>query len=52
MASSRVYVRIHHASDVVGGVATGLVIGTAARAFWKRVRRRLIRTGSACPVSR
>jgi len=37
VASSRVYVRIHHASDVVGGVATGLVIGTAARAFWKRV---------------
>jgi undecaprenyl-diphosphatase len=40
VASSRVYVRIHHASDVVGGVATGLVIGTAARAFWKRVGSR------------
>ena len=39
VASSRVYVRIHHASDVVGGVATGLVIGTAARAFWKRLGR-------------
>ncbi len=37
VASSRVYVRIHHASDVVGGVATGLVIGTAARAFWRKV---------------
>jgi undecaprenyl-diphosphatase len=39
VASSRVYVRIHHASDVVGGVATGLVIGSVARAFWKRVSR-------------
>ncbi|MGZ4693073.1 MAG: phosphatase PAP2 family protein [Acidimicrobiales bacterium] len=39
VASSRVYVRIHHASDVVGGVATGLVIGTAARVFWKKVAR-------------
>ncbi len=37
VASSRIYVRIHHASDVVGGLATGLVIGTAARAFWRRV---------------
>ena len=37
VATSRVYVKIHHASDVVGGVATGLVIGTAARAFWRRV---------------
>ena len=32
VATSRIYVRIHHASDVVGGLATGLVIGTAARA--------------------
>jgi undecaprenyl-diphosphatase len=37
VASSRVYVKIHHASDVVGGVATGLVIGTAARAIWRRL---------------
>jgi undecaprenyl-diphosphatase len=39
VATSRIYVRIHHASDVVGGLATGLVIGTAARAFWRRVLR-------------
>jgi len=39
VASSRVYVRIHHASDVVGGLATGLVIGTGARAVWRRVGR-------------
>jgi undecaprenyl-diphosphatase len=37
VATSRIYVRIHHASDVVGGLATGLVIGTAARSFWRRV---------------
>ncbi|HVN50339.1 MAG TPA: phosphatase PAP2 family protein [Acidimicrobiales bacterium] len=39
VATSRVYVRIHHASDVVGGLATGLVIGTAARAVWRRLAR-------------
>jgi undecaprenyl-diphosphatase len=37
VASSRVYVRIHHASDVVGGLATGLVIGSAARVIWRRL---------------
>ena len=39
VASSRIYVRIHHASDVVGGLATGLVIGSAARALWRRATR-------------
>jgi undecaprenyl-diphosphatase len=39
VATSRIYVRIHHASDVVGGVATGAVIGLAARSFWRRVAR-------------
>ena len=39
VATSRIYVRIHHASDVVGGLATGLVIGTAARAAWRRLAR-------------
>ena len=39
VATSRVYVKIHHASDVVGGVATGLVIGTIARALWHRRAR-------------
>ncbi len=37
VATSRIYVRIHHASDVVGGLATGLVIGTTARALWRRL---------------
>jgi undecaprenyl-diphosphatase len=31
VAASRVYVKIHHASDVVGGVATGVVLGRIAR---------------------
>lgn len=36
VATSRVYVKIHHASDVVAGVATGLVLGRVARRVWKR----------------
>ena len=39
VASSRVYVKIHHPSDVVGGVATGAVIGLTARAVWRRLLR-------------
>ena len=31
VASSRIYVRIHHASDVVGGVAVGTALGLAMR---------------------
>lgn len=31
VASSRVYVKIHHASDVVGGVALGMVMGRIGR---------------------
>ena len=37
VAASRVHVKIHHASDVVGGLATGAVLGLGARAFWRRV---------------
>jgi undecaprenyl-diphosphatase len=36
VASSRAYVRIHHASDVVAGAATGTVLGLAARAIIRR----------------
>lgn len=31
VASSRVHVRIHHASDVLGGVAIGIVLGGVGR---------------------
>jgi undecaprenyl-diphosphatase len=34
VAASRVHVRIHHASDVVGGVAVGTVFGLVARKVW------------------
>jgi undecaprenyl-diphosphatase len=34
VASSRVYVRIHHASDVVGGLALGVVLSAIARRAW------------------
>jgi undecaprenyl-diphosphatase len=34
VATSRAHVRIHHASDVVGGVATGIVLGRIARRVW------------------
>lgn len=31
VAASRVYVKVHHASDVVGGIPIGLLIGLAGR---------------------
>lgn len=34
VAASRVHVRIHHASDVVGGVAVGLALGALAKKLW------------------
>jgi undecaprenyl-diphosphatase len=34
VASSRVYVKIHHASDVVAGAALGLVFARVARRLW------------------
>jgi undecaprenyl-diphosphatase len=52
VASSRVYVRIHHASDIVGGLAVGVVLGSVAKRAWpldrgpigtRRLRRRLSR---------
>lgn len=37
VASSRVYVRMHHASDVVGGAALGLILGRFLRS-WVRAQ--------------
>jgi len=34
---SRAYVRIHHASDVIGGAAVGLVLGRIAVRIVKRL---------------
>ena len=34
VATSRIHVRIHHASDVVGGVAVGLALGAVVRRAW------------------
>jgi len=34
VATSRAHVRIHHASDVLGGVVTGVVLGRVARRVW------------------
>lgn len=34
VAVSRIHVRIHHASDVIGGVAVGFALGLAARRLW------------------
>jgi undecaprenyl-diphosphatase len=39
VALSRVHVKIHHASDVVGGLAVGIGLGAAARALWPLYRR-------------
>jgi len=35
VASSRVHVKIHHASDVLGGAAVGLVVGQVAKRLWR-----------------
>ncbi len=35
VAASRVYVRLHHASDVVGGIAIGIGLGAVARRVWR-----------------
>lgn len=41
VAVSRVYVRIHHASDVIGGALTGTALGMGLRRWWP--------TGQALP---
>lgn len=38
VATSRAYVRIHHASDVIGGAVVGLGLGLLARPLVKRLR--------------
>lgn len=40
VAASRVYVRIHHASDVVAGLGVGLLIGKGAKRIWPGPRGR------------
>ena len=40
VAVSRIHVRIHHASDVAGGLAVGLGLGAIARAAFPLYRRR------------
>jgi undecaprenyl-diphosphatase len=39
VASTRIHVRIHHASDVVGGVVVGLALGTVVRKVFPLHRR-------------
>ena len=39
VAVSRVYVRIHHASDVVGGAVAGAALGGALRRLWPAGQR-------------
>jgi undecaprenyl-diphosphatase len=34
VGASRVHVRIHHPSDVVGGAAVGVALGIALRTWW------------------
>lgn len=36
VATSRVYVKIHHASDVVAGAALGVLLGRVARKVWPK----------------
>ncbi len=43
VATSRIHVRIHHGSDVIGGAVIGAALGVAARAMRRRVRSRFAR---------
>lgn len=45
VAASRVHVRIHHASDVVGGAVLGLVLGRLVRRAWRVPDESGTRTG-------
>jgi undecaprenyl-diphosphatase len=36
VATSRIHVRIHHASDVIGGAVLGLGLGFAVRRLWPK----------------
>lgn len=47
VAASRSYVRIHHASDVLGGAAIGLALGRLGRRLAPLQRRSTMRPGSA-----
>ena len=40
VAVSRIHVRIHHASDVAGGITIGLLLGALARRVWPLYRSR------------
>jgi undecaprenyl-diphosphatase len=37
VSASRVHVRIHHASDVLGGAVLGIALGAIARRLWSLV---------------
>lgn len=50
VATSRVYVRIHHASDVVGGAAVGALIGRLGRRL--APLRGVSPTGESAPIGR
>ena len=36
VASSRVYVKVHHASDVLAGAALGIGLGALGRRLWPK----------------
>ena len=40
VAFSRIYVKLHHASDVLAGSVIGFVLGTVAKARWRLPTRR------------
>lgn len=40
VAASRIHVRIHYASDVIGGAAVGLTLGLAFRKLWPHPAKR------------
>jgi membrane-associated phospholipid phosphatase len=35
VAASRIHVRIHHGSDVIGGIVVGVGLGAIAKRVWR-----------------